>query len=261
FYKWFTDLEAAMKSEVSFGVRLDMFIYGILIFISHVLMEKQRLIEFADALRSKLNYFDELENVHEAIRNSGGNKFSVSEAVEASFIYVRFKAVASELRGIVQQRISEFSKKEALPSLTRSGLHSPHPPSSPTPQPSTLIQATTTTTSRSTTLLPLTLTTQHSSNLQPPHVTQTTPISSTKSTPASTDTFLATKTPTTLVAPPRHNHTGGNGSTVRVVLAVVGDWVVHGSSHSSAITAKVGILGRGDKRHQYGVDIRTTSST
>ncbi|XP_074280825.1 conserved oligomeric Golgi complex subunit 3 isoform X2 [Silene latifolia] len=94
--------------------------------------------------------------VHEAIRNSGGNKFSVSEAVEASVIYVRFKAAASELklvleeiecrssrkeytqllaechklyceqrhsllRGIVQQRISEFSKKEALPSLTRSG--------------------------------------------------------------------------------------------------------------------------------------------
>ncbi len=26
-------------------------------------IEKQRLIEFADALRSKLNYFDELENV------------------------------------------------------------------------------------------------------------------------------------------------------------------------------------------------------
>lgn len=28
-----------------------------------LLIEKQRLIEFADALRSKLNYFDELENV------------------------------------------------------------------------------------------------------------------------------------------------------------------------------------------------------
>lgn len=26
-------------------------------------MEKQRLIEFAEALRTKLNYFDELENV------------------------------------------------------------------------------------------------------------------------------------------------------------------------------------------------------
>jgi len=26
-------------------------------------MEKQKLMEFAEALRSKLNYFDELENV------------------------------------------------------------------------------------------------------------------------------------------------------------------------------------------------------
>ncbi|KAA3467089.1 conserved oligomeric Golgi complex subunit 3 isoform X4 [Gossypium australe] len=42
FYKWFSDLESALRSEV---------------------MEKQRLIEFAEALRSKLKYFDELENV------------------------------------------------------------------------------------------------------------------------------------------------------------------------------------------------------
>ncbi|XP_020092147.1 conserved oligomeric Golgi complex subunit 3-like isoform X4 [Ananas comosus] len=207
FYKWFIELESAMKSE---------------------LMEKQRLIEFADALRSKLNYFDELENVstsfyspnmsigsaqflpllkrlddcisyvesnpqyaesavylvkfrqlqsralgmirshvvsvlkgassqvQAAIRSSGSSKTAVPEGVEASVIYVRFKAAASELKpvlgeiesrssrkeyaqilsechklyceqrlylvkGIVQQRISEFTKKEALPSLTRSG--------------------------------------------------------------------------------------------------------------------------------------------
>ncbi|XP_020092151.1 conserved oligomeric Golgi complex subunit 3-like isoform X7 [Ananas comosus] len=193
-----------------------------------LLMEKQRLIEFADALRSKLNYFDELENVstsfyspnmsigsaqflpllkrlddcisyvesnpqyaesavylvkfrqlqsralgmirshvvsvlkgassqvQAAIRSSGSSKTAVPEGVEASVIYVRFKAAASELKpvlgeiesrssrkeyaqilsechklyceqrlylvkGIVQQRISEFTKKEALPSLTRSG--------------------------------------------------------------------------------------------------------------------------------------------
>ncbi|XP_020090510.1 conserved oligomeric Golgi complex subunit 3-like isoform X2 [Ananas comosus] len=193
-----------------------------------LLMEKQRLIEFADALRSKLNYFDELENVstsfyspnmsigstqflpllkrlddcisyvesnpqyaesavylvkfrqlqsralgmirshvvsvlkgassqvQAAIRSSGSSKTAVPEGVEASVIYVRFKAAASELKpvlgeiesrssrkeyvqilsechklyceqrlylvkGIVQQRISEFAKKEALPSLTRSG--------------------------------------------------------------------------------------------------------------------------------------------
>ncbi|XP_077236497.1 sec34-like family protein isoform X2 [Tasmannia lanceolata] len=193
-----------------------------------LLIEKQRLIEFAEALRSKLNYFDELENVATnfyspnmkvggghflpllkrldecisyvesnpqyaestvylvkfrqlqsralgmirshvlsvlrsassqvlaAIRDSGGSKTAVSEGVEASVIYVRFKAAAGELKpvlveiegrssrkeyaqvlaechrlyceqrlslvkGIVQQRVSEFAKKEKLPSLTRSG--------------------------------------------------------------------------------------------------------------------------------------------
>ncbi|EYU28294.1 hypothetical protein MIMGU_mgv1a001928mg [Erythranthe guttata] len=215
FYKWFTDLEAAMKSETEEKYQ-------------HYLLEKQKLIEFAESLRVKLNYFDELENVatsfyspsmnvaHEnflpllkrlddcisyvennpqyaecnvylvkfrqlqsralamirshvlsvlknsssqvlaALKNSAGNKASVSEGVEASAIYVRFKAAANELkpvleeiesrkprkeyvqmlmechkiyceqrlllvRGIVHQRISEFTKKEALPSLTRSG--------------------------------------------------------------------------------------------------------------------------------------------
>lgn len=264
FYKWFTDLEAAMKSETEEKYRhyVDTLIQriqtcdGILrqvddtlelfneLQLQHqavatktktlhdacdrLLIEKQRLIEFADALRSKLSYFDELENistsfyspsmnvgnrdflpllkrldecisyvesnpqyaesgvylvkfrqlqsralnairshvhsvlknassqVHEAIRNISGSKPAVSEGVEASVIYVRFKAAASELKlvleeiesrssrkeysqllvechklyseqrlsllkGIVQQRISDFSKKEALPSLTRSG--------------------------------------------------------------------------------------------------------------------------------------------
>ncbi|KAL9679014.1 hypothetical protein QQ045_016867 [Rhodiola kirilowii] len=90
-----------------------------------------------------------------AIRSSSGSNTTVSEGVEASVIYVRFKAAASELkpvlveiesrasrkecgqllaechklyceqrlsliRGIVQHRISEFAK-EPLPSLTRSG--------------------------------------------------------------------------------------------------------------------------------------------
>lgn len=94
--------------------------------------------------------------VQVAIRSTVGGKSAVSEGVEASAIYVRFKAAANELkpvmeeiesrktrkeyvqilaechkvyceqrlslvRGIVHQRISEFSKKEALPSLTRSG--------------------------------------------------------------------------------------------------------------------------------------------
>ncbi|KAL2503381.1 sec34-like family protein [Forsythia ovata] len=264
FYKWFTDLEAAMKSETEEKYQhyvntlteqiqtCDIILHQVDetlelfndLQLQHqavatktktlhdacdrLLMEKQRLIEFAESLRSKLNYFDELENVatsfyspnmnvaHEnflpllkrldecisyvesnpqyaecnvysvkfrqlqsralalirshvlsvlkstssqvqaAIRSSAGNKMAVSEGVEASVIYVRFKAAANELkpvleeieirkprkeyvqmltechklyceqrlslvRGIVHQRISEFSKKEALASLTRSG--------------------------------------------------------------------------------------------------------------------------------------------
>ncbi|XP_026457270.1 conserved oligomeric Golgi complex subunit 3-like [Papaver somniferum] len=60
-------------------------------------------------------------SVHAAIRGSGGSKSSVSEGVETSVIYVRFKAAAGEIKSIVHQRISEFAKKEELPSLTRSG--------------------------------------------------------------------------------------------------------------------------------------------
>ncbi|KAK7856187.1 conserved oligomeric golgi complex subunit 3 [Quercus suber] len=74
FYKWFTDLESAMKSEVD-----DTLDYFNELQLQHqavatktktlhdacdrLVVEKQRLIEFADALRSKLNYFDELENI------------------------------------------------------------------------------------------------------------------------------------------------------------------------------------------------------
>lgn len=264
FYKWFTDLESAMKYETEEKYRIYVntlmeriqICDGILQQVDdtlnlfnelqllhqtvatktkslhdacdRLLIEKQRLIEFAEALRSKLNYFDELENVstsfyspnmnigsehflpllkrlddcisyvesnpqyaesgvylvkfrqlqsralgmirshvlsvlkgassqvQTAIRGSGSNKTTVSEGVEASVIYVRFKAAASELKPllgeiesrstrkeyaqivtechrlyceqrlslvkrILQQRISEFARKEALPSLTRSG--------------------------------------------------------------------------------------------------------------------------------------------
>lgn len=264
FYKWFADLEAAIKSETEEKYQhyvrtlteriqtcdtiLNQVDETLELFnelqLQHqavatktktlhdacdrLVMEKQRLIEFAESLRAKLNYFDELENVatsfyspsmnvaHEhflpllkrlddcisyvesnpqyaecnvylvkfrqlqsralgmirshilsvlkntsaqvqaAMKSSAGNNASVSEGVEASIIYVRFKAAANELkpvleeiesrkprkeyvqmlmechkiyceqrlllvRGIVQQRISEFAKKEALPSLTRSG--------------------------------------------------------------------------------------------------------------------------------------------
>ncbi|KAM6583691.1 hypothetical protein CsatB_010693 [Cannabis sativa] len=264
FYKWFTDLETAMKSETEEKYRqyvntlteriqtcdgilhqvddtLDLFNE---LQLQHqavatktktlhdacdrLVIEKQRLIEFSEALRSKLNYFDELENistnfyspnmnvvnenflpllkrlddciayvennpqyaesgvyllkfrqlqsralgmirshvlsvlksassqVQSAIRSNSSSKTSLAEGVEASVIYVRFKAAASELKpvlkeiesrssrkeyiqllaechklyceqrlslikGIVYQRISEFAKKESLPSLTRSG--------------------------------------------------------------------------------------------------------------------------------------------
>ncbi|KAK1668330.1 hypothetical protein QYE76_056489 [Lolium multiflorum] len=264
FYKWFAELESAMKSETEEKYRLYESTLeervntcdGILKQVDdtlnlfeelqslhssvaiktktlhdacdQLLVEKQRLIEFAEALRSRLNYFDELENastsfysqtmnigneqflpllkrlddcisyvennpqyaesavylvkfrqlqsralgmirshvlstlkaasaqVQAAIRGSGSGKNAVTEGVEASLIYVRFKAAAGELkpifdeiesrsakkeyaqilsechslfceqrlyliRGMVQQSISEFAKNEALPSLTRSG--------------------------------------------------------------------------------------------------------------------------------------------
>lgn len=41
--------------------------------------------------------FTVLHQVQAAIRSSGGSKASVSEGVEASVIYVRFKAAASEV--------------------------------------------------------------------------------------------------------------------------------------------------------------------
>ncbi|CAA6658710.1 unnamed protein product [Spirodela intermedia] len=91
-----------------------------------------------------------------AIQDSSLSAANISEGVEASVIYVRFKAASGELKpvleeiegrssrkeyeevlsdchriyceqrlslikSLVQQRISEFAKKEALPSLTRSG--------------------------------------------------------------------------------------------------------------------------------------------
>ncbi|CAH9118802.1 unnamed protein product [Cuscuta europaea] len=264
FYKWFMDLEAAMKSETE--EKYQHYVHnlteqiqtcdGILhqvdetlkffnaLQVQHqavatktktlhdacerLLMEKKKLIEFAESLHSKFSYFDELENVatsfyspsmsvvnssflpllkrldecisyvesnpqyaecnvylvkfrqlqsralgmirahvlsvlkstssqvQASIRSSGGSNAVVSEGVEASVTYVRFKAAANELkpvleeiesrtprkeyvqileechkiyceqrlsliRNIVQQRIFEFSKKEALSSLTRSG--------------------------------------------------------------------------------------------------------------------------------------------
>ncbi|KAJ1700483.1 hypothetical protein LUZ63_000262 [Rhynchospora breviuscula] len=274
FYKWYAELESTMKSETEEKYRLyedtlteriqicDQILQQVddtLSLISELqslhqsvatktktlhdacdqlLVEKQRLIEFADALRSRLNFFDELENVRfihfkysqvstsfyapnmnigneqllpllkrlddcisyvesnpqyaesgvylvkfrqlqsralgmirchvlsvlkgassqvqAAIKGSTAGKTVASEGVEESIIYVRFKAAASELKpilgeiegrasrkefaqilsechklyceqrlylikGTVQQRVLDYTKKEPLPSLTRSG--------------------------------------------------------------------------------------------------------------------------------------------
>ncbi|KAL8233145.1 hypothetical protein R6Q57_002923 [Mikania cordata] len=226
FYKWFTDLEAAMKSETEEKYQqyvntlteriqtcdgilqqvdetLDLFnelqlqhqVVATRTKTLHdacdrMVIEKQRLIEFAESLRSKLNYFDELENVaasfysantnvasenflpqlkkldvcisyiennpqyaesnvylvkfrqlqsralgmirahvlsvlksstsqvQTALRGSGGSKSAVSEGVEASIIYVRFKAAASELKPILEEIERRSSRKEYVQLLT-----------------------------------------------------------------------------------------------------------------------------------------------
>ncbi|XP_078429535.1 sec34-like family protein [Wolffia australiana] len=264
FYQWFTELESIMKSETeekyrqyvnTLTERMEI-CDGILCRVDdtlnifdelqlqhqavasktrslhdacdRLLMEERRLVEFATALRTKLEYFDELENVARAFHSTsmnvgnvnflpllkrldecisfvennpqyaesgvylikfrqhqsralgmikshvlsvlknasaqvqsalqGGNSSAatVSEGVETSAIYVRFKAASGELKpvleeiegrsvrkeylevledchrmyceqrlllikGLVQQRVSEFAKRESLPSLTRSG--------------------------------------------------------------------------------------------------------------------------------------------
>lgn len=268
FYKWYTDLESAMKSETEEKYRQYVnTLTGHLETCDEILehldgtlarfddlqaqhqavatktkmlhdacerlvMEKERLIEFADALRTKLNYFDELENistqfhastmsvgsshflpllkrldecisyvmnnpqyadssvylvkfkqlqsralgmvrthvlnvlknaslqVQAAVKENstlgGSGKIAITEGAETSVLYVRFKAAASDLKtlmqeienrssrkeysqvladltslyceqrlalvqGVVSSRIADYAKREALPSLTRSG--------------------------------------------------------------------------------------------------------------------------------------------
>lgn len=266
FYKWFTDLESAMKSETEEKHQryvntltehmqtcdqiLNQLDNTLHLFddlqeqhqavatktktlhdaCERLVLEKDRLVEFADALRNKLNYFDELENiatqvysptisvasghflpllkrldecisyvsnnpqyadsgvyivkfrqlqsralsmvrthvlgvlktasqqVQAGIKESAAmnGKAALPEAAETSVLYVRFKAAASEIkplmeeienrnskteyaqiladchslyceqrlslvRGVVRQRISDYSKSEALASLTRQG--------------------------------------------------------------------------------------------------------------------------------------------
>lgn len=269
FYKWHSDLEAAMKSETeekyrqyvdtltSHVVTCDAILGQVDSTLSlfddlqvqhravavktkslhdaceRLVLEKERLLEFADALRSKLNYFDELEKiatkfhaptmsvgsshflpllkrldecisyvgsnlqyadsnvylvkfrqlqsralgmvrshvlsvlrsasgqVQGAMRDSAGVSSSgghvtISEGAETSLLYVRFKAAAGELKGLMEEmehrtmrkeytqllsdchtvyceqrlglvqgvvagRMAEYARKELLPALTRSG--------------------------------------------------------------------------------------------------------------------------------------------
>ncbi|CAI5498530.1 unnamed protein product, partial [Closterium sp. Naga37s-1] len=270
FYKWHSDLETAMKSETEEKYRQYVCVLEThLQTCDHILMQldstlaqfdelqaqhrgvasktrtlhdacerlvadKERLVEFADALRSKLNYFEELDKItgrfHSAsmsvssshflpllkrldecityvasnlqyadaniylvkfrqlqsralgmvrshvlsvlraaanqvlaaMKESGvplgarGSGGSISEGAETSLLYVRFKAAAGELKPlmeemegrasrreysqllsdchtiyceqrlalvqpVVQQRITDFARRETLPTLTRSG--------------------------------------------------------------------------------------------------------------------------------------------
>ena len=52
---------------------------------------------FMDGLNASQNTCSFPHQVQAAIQSSGGNKTSLSEGVEASVIYVRFKAAASEV--------------------------------------------------------------------------------------------------------------------------------------------------------------------
>ncbi|XP_070682778.1 conserved oligomeric Golgi complex subunit 3-like [Malus domestica] len=52
------------------------------------------------------------------LSGAGGNNASVSEGVEASIIYVRFKAAASELKPVLEEIESKASRKEYTQILT-----------------------------------------------------------------------------------------------------------------------------------------------
>ncbi|EFJ16218.1 hypothetical protein SELMODRAFT_116626 [Selaginella moellendorffii] len=261
FYKWYSDLESAMKSETEEkyrqyvntltghlntcdGILEQQLDDTLLLFddlqmqhqavatktktlhdsCDRLVLEKDRLAEFANTLKSKLVYFDELETIatqfYSAAMSVDNEQFpsllkrlddciifissnpqyadsgvyllkfkqlqsraigmmrshvqsvmkkttaqvhaalkegtALSEGIETSVLYVRFKAAASEMKplmealesrtklteyalflsdcqtlyceqrlllvqGVVQQRISEYAKREELPPFTRSG--------------------------------------------------------------------------------------------------------------------------------------------
>lgn len=63
------------------------------------LIEKQKLIEFAEALRTKLNYFDELENVRFSSYGTYEIHFHVNPTfVEATSLNLKFLAFSPKQR-------------------------------------------------------------------------------------------------------------------------------------------------------------------
>jgi hypothetical protein len=169
FYKWFTDLESAMKSETEEKYRqyvntltghletcdeilehLD----GTLarfddLQVQHqavatktkmlhdacerLVMEKERLIEFADALRTKLDYFDELENIstqfHAPTMSVGSSQFlpllkRLDECIsyvtnnpqyaDSSVYLVKFKQLQSRALGMVRTHVLNVLRNASL---------------------------------------------------------------------------------------------------------------------------------------------------
>ena len=169
FYKWFTDLESAMKSEMEEKYRQYVnTLTGHLETCDEILahldgtlarfddlqaqhqavatktkmlhdacerlvMEKERLIEFADALRTKLNYFDELENIstqfHAPTMSVGSSHFlpllkRLDECIsyvtnnpqyaDSSVYLVKFKQLQSRALGMVRTHVQNVLRNASL---------------------------------------------------------------------------------------------------------------------------------------------------
>ncbi|GJN16078.1 hypothetical protein PR202_gb03028 [Eleusine coracana subsp. coracana] len=165
FYKWFAELESAMKSETEEKYRLYESTLeervntcdGILKQVDEtlnlfeelqslhlsvatktktlhdacdqLLVEKQRLIEFAEALRSRLNCFDELENVSSSFysqnMNIGNEQFlpllkrlddcisyveSNPQYAESAVYLVKFRQLQSRALGMIRSHVLSILK-------------------------------------------------------------------------------------------------------------------------------------------------------
>lgn len=169
FYKWYTDLESAMKSETEEKYRQYVnTLTGHLETCDEILehldgtlarfddlqaqhqavatktkmlhdacerlvMEKERLIEFADVLRTKLNYFDELENIstqfHSVTMSVGSSHFlpllkRLDECIsyvtnnpqyaDSSVYLVKFKQLQSRALGMVRTHVLNVLRNASL---------------------------------------------------------------------------------------------------------------------------------------------------